>query len=644
METEHLTKKGVLNYAIYDCETTDVDRNFAQITQFAGIIHAVGGEEKSRIDIRCKMPAHVVPSPHALLVTKVSPDQLSDGLPPQEFAWRVANFFEDARTTDDGQKRLERVGADGSVQRIPAKAMAMGHNSLNADDPWIRQLLYQNMFANPYVTNTQGVMRTDSLNTARAAAIFSPETFATGTYPETGKKSFKLGDLAKANDVVVRDGKVFNADDAHDALYDIEGTRGTYFKMADVASAVVTQMEQNADPSALIAFLRGTRSGFDDQRPVISYGRAIRGNTEAQMGVLVDNDSQYGNRRRAVIYNLANDPRELLDKTEDEILEIMRKQDPWSEENREKDYQGPESAPMFERIALNKTPMVMPAELGMRVGASRGLTMQELEERKKVIENNPDLRDRIMKAAVRAAGEWPEPADPQPEDDIFYGMGQDKTREELAGERKTRSLLKEFQPKRWEFDRSDVDGWRDFLAKQGWSPERIDGQGSQQKAINVLWERRAEIVQEFSERNRNGEPACGRYAFFGTQALYYNRPDLLNDQQTKIMEAHVASRVNGPEDARYMTVPRALKALEEIKKNPEEYEKFVGDDPDKKRILDQLEGYYRGLAKEWPLTQERRQIMGLDQVTKAEEAPAVEPDEKPTVGRRAKVKQPAAVG
>ena len=77
-------------YVFYDTETTGVSTAFSQILQFAAIKTDDELKEIERFDVRCRLLPHVVPSPGALLVTKITPEQLVDKSLPSHYEAVVA--------------------------------------------------------------------------------------------------------------------------------------------------------------------------------------------------------------------------------------------------------------------------------------------------------------------------------------------------------------------------------------------------------------------------------------------------------------------------------------------------------------------------------------------------------------------------
>ena len=67
-----------MDFVFYDLETTGLSPAFDQPLQFAAIRTDENFVEKDRVNIRCQLAPHILPSPQALVVTKVTPGQLTD--------------------------------------------------------------------------------------------------------------------------------------------------------------------------------------------------------------------------------------------------------------------------------------------------------------------------------------------------------------------------------------------------------------------------------------------------------------------------------------------------------------------------------------------------------------------------------------
>ena len=183
-----------INFVFYDFETTGTHTAFDQPLQFAAIATDGNLKELERIDVRCQLAPHVLPSPVAMNVTGVKPEQLLDKNFP--------NYFEFAQTI---QALTEKW----------APACWLGYNTIAFDEKVLRQMFYQNLQPNIYATQLFGNVRQDLMKMIFAVYADAPEILK---WPvgDNGKISFKLDRLAPING--------FSHENAHDALNDVEAT------------------------------------------------------------------------------------------------------------------------------------------------------------------------------------------------------------------------------------------------------------------------------------------------------------------------------------------------------------------------------------------------------------------------------------
>ncbi|MDB5709852.1 MAG: hypothetical protein JWL96_1922 [Sphingomonas bacterium] len=182
-----------MGFVFYDTETTGTHTSFDQILQFAAIKTDDDLKEIDRFEIRCRLMPHIVPSPGALCVTRMSIDQIIDPALPSHY---------------------EMICQIRGRLAAWSPSIFAGWNTLSFDEHLLRQALYQSLHP-PYLTNTGGNSRIDILKIAQAAAILAPGAIIV---PEgdKGKPTFKLDRLAPANG--------FDHSNAHDALADVEAT------------------------------------------------------------------------------------------------------------------------------------------------------------------------------------------------------------------------------------------------------------------------------------------------------------------------------------------------------------------------------------------------------------------------------------
>lgn len=178
-------------FFFYDLETSGLNPREARVMQFAGIrtdfeLNQVG----EPYNILVKLNDDVLPSPEALMVTGITPQQtISDGISEAEFAKILAN---EVFTPD---------------------TIAVGFNNIRFDDEFIRHLFWRN-FYDPYEWSWKdGRSRWDLLDVVRMTRALRPDGI---DWPldEKGVATNRLELITKENGI--------DHAKAHDALSDVE--------------------------------------------------------------------------------------------------------------------------------------------------------------------------------------------------------------------------------------------------------------------------------------------------------------------------------------------------------------------------------------------------------------------------------------
>lgn len=250
-----MLERGILFNAYYDTEATDLDKRFAEITQFGGVITDVAGNILHIADIRGKPSEYGVISPYAWLVQRMRAEDLEAGLPQYLLAGRIMQFFRwasDLHEAPYAQQLIERcrpgvysngndtrdiyfsyplLNDDGTVDwdclRIHdnmkkfylkqasgvwvkklISAQATGYNNVHADDQWLWTLLHMAAVDNIFITHLpkSGKYRLDMLRVVESAVMAGPKGEngvqpGQAVHPETKQitPSFRLGDVLAAN-------------------------------------------------------------------------------------------------------------------------------------------------------------------------------------------------------------------------------------------------------------------------------------------------------------------------------------------------------------------------------------------------------------------------------------------------------------
>jgi exodeoxyribonuclease-1 len=271
-----------MDFVFYDLETTGISTAFDQPLQFAAIRTDAEFNELERVNLRCRLAPHILPSPYALVVTGVTPEQLTDPSLPSllEFAHEIADL-------------TERW----------APAIWTGYNSIRFDEEMLRQTFYQNLLPNVFATQFHGNTRLDMITAVYATYMRAPTVLAWPT-KDTGEVTFKLDQLAPANG--------FTAHNAHDALGDVEATIHLARKIAAGNPALWAQLLAMAHKSEVQAKLES----FAPLDMIARYGRgAPQRFTGCFCGYAASNGTQ------AAFFDLdAADPADLFEASDEALF------------------------------------------------------------------------------------------------------------------------------------------------------------------------------------------------------------------------------------------------------------------------------------------------------------------------------------
>lgn len=332
-----------MSFVFYDTETTGTNTAFDQILQFAAIRTDHDFKELDRFEIRCRLLPYVVPSPGAMRVTGVTVAQITDPALPSHYQMMRAI-----------KTKFEKW----------SPAVFIGHNSLGFDEHLLRQGLYQTLYA-PYLTNTNGNCRSDSLRIVQAVSLFAPNTLSVPV-DHKGRSTFKLDRLAPANG--------FNHSAAHDAMGDVEAMIHICRILAERESGLWSNFVRFAQKAAVLDFAMGedvfSLTDFYFSKPYSWIVSAIAPNP--------DNGSEL------LVYDLSIDPGELTLLTDDDLVERLAE--------RPKPVRG---------LRTNACPIVLSYDEMPDHLRSRAPNLAELRRRAASIKSDPAFSERLIAAYVR---------------------------------------------------------------------------------------------------------------------------------------------------------------------------------------------------------------------------------------------------
>jgi exodeoxyribonuclease I len=346
----------------YDTETTGTDTFFDQILQFAAIQTDEDLNVVDRFEMRCQLLPHVVPSPGALRVTRVSVSQLTDLKCPSHY---------------------QMVRAISAKLQSWSPALFLGWNSIQFDEHLIRQALYQTLHY-PYLTNSDGNSRSDVMRIVQACSLFAPHALTFPTAPN-GEKVFKLDHIAAANGFVHAK--------AHDAMGDVEATiflcRLLFQKAPDIWSAFMRFSKKATVVDYIQTETFFCMSDFFYGKPCSWVVTTIGQNQE--------NEAEW------YVYNLEVEP-ELLMPLSDPELAIRIGQLPKP----------------VRSLKSNAVPMLFAADEAPEVCKSRNYGSDEFQRRADILQADAPFRQRLISAFESRKG--PYPPSPHVEQQIYGGF------------------------------------------------------------------------------------------------------------------------------------------------------------------------------------------------------------------------------
>ncbi len=276
--------QGVMTDSLYwyDFETTGTDPARDRAIQFAGVRTDLKLNTVSEpVNVFCYPGNDTVPDPEAILVTGIQFSELRQkGMNEAAFSHAIHQEFATPSTC------------------------VVGFNNLRFDDEFIRNLFYRN-FHDPYAREWQNEnSRWDVIDMFRMAHALRPDGFE---WPknEEGVTTFRLEKLTQANDI--------GHESAHNAVSDV------------VATIEVTRKLKKAQPKLYdyLFSLRQKREVLNQLYPLgknaIVHVSAMYPAQQACLALVLPLCSHPTNQNGVICYDLARDPRDLIDLNAGEI-------------------------------------------------------------------------------------------------------------------------------------------------------------------------------------------------------------------------------------------------------------------------------------------------------------------------------------
>lgn len=336
----------------HDYETWGIHPAQDRPAQFAGVrtdaqLNVIG----KPVLLYCSPTPDYLPSVEACLVTGITPQEaLEKGMSEAAFIARI------------------------HAEMAQPNTCTVGYNSIRFDDEFTRNILFRN-FYDPYAREWQnGNSRWDLIDVARLCYALRPEGVQ---WPvrEDGAVSFKLEELTAANDI--------EHEGAHDALSDV------------YATIEFARLLRKAQPK-LFEYALGLRHKNTVQKlldvhkqvPVVHVSGRVHASRHCA-GFVMPLLSHPSNKNSVIVFDLYQDPSELLRLSAEEIRTLMF--------TRTEDLPEGVERPAVREVRVNRSPMVAPASVVDEHTAERlGWDLALFRERWRMLRNDPHLRGKLL--------------------------------------------------------------------------------------------------------------------------------------------------------------------------------------------------------------------------------------------------------
>ncbi len=372
-------------FFFYDLETSGFSPQNDRIMQFAGQrtdenLNRIG----EPINILVRLNDDVLPSPSALMVTKISPQKtVEEGYTEAEFSkMLVEEYF-----TPD--------------------TVIVGYNNVRFDDVHIQHLLWRNFYP-PYDWQWKdGRSRWDLLDVVRMIRALRPEGI---NWPfiineETGEKfaANKLELLTKENGIL--------HENAHDAMSDVDG-------LIDVARLLKEKQPQIFDYLFKIRSKNEVQKLVNLENPKPFVYTSGRFKVEFEKTTVAFPIAPAKNQN-VIVWDLRFSPEKFIDWSEDQILENITA----DFETRSSDDFEPIAAKILQ---YNKCPAVAPMGVLTEENQQRlKIDLAEIQKNLDILRKNPHFAENLRSAFERRSEVFQDKSSaekPAPEARLFEGF------------------------------------------------------------------------------------------------------------------------------------------------------------------------------------------------------------------------------
>ena len=398
-------------FFFYDLETSGLNQRYDRIMQFAGQrtdmeLNPIG----EPVNVLVKMTDDALPSPSAIMVTKITPQKtLEEGVSEAEFCRFVT----------------EEVFTPNTI--------AVGFNTVRFDDEFMRATLWRN-FYDPYEWEWKdGRSRWDILDVVRLTRALRPEGI---NWPvnEKGKATNRLELITKLNGL--------KHEHAHDALSDVYATIAVAKLISDKQPKIFDFLYTMRDKREIKRMIN-----LDTKKPfVYASGRYSSDTNKTTVAVPLT----AGRNGNILVYDLRYNLEELLSSAGPAAAfspAVAKAPSGVPQAASPAETNKPSSFfPIVKELCYNKCPAVAP--LGVLESANGwekiGLTLEQVQKNLNTLMAHPEFAEQ-MRTKWENQAEFP-PAE-EPEVAIYDGFLNDRDRIKVAAVRNADAdKLADFHP------------------------------------------------------------------------------------------------------------------------------------------------------------------------------------------------------
>lgn len=342
---------------IYDQETSGLDHFFGQIFQLGTTVTDDDFNIVKEYNLRSRRQPWVIPSPSAMLITKIDPSMIEEG----ESAFEMMRQFNDI------------------IRAEPSPLRTYGYNIMHFDDPGLRIAFDQNLLQSRLTSHkeegAERNARIDILVMLQALNVHNSSAINLETKNRNGSPAMRLGVVCRQNGIDLSE------DAAHEALADNHGTIGVAKLIKDRAIGLWDHMMGMTTQEGADAFL--------SNETVLSHTEYNFGKSKTRTVAPLGHNA--GNAAEAVAFDLSFDPEKFASLSVEDLAKKMAQK----------------RANPFVFVKTDSMPILLP--VSMVEDASRpNIDDADLNARASALVGNEELRTKIAQAAaIRAQAAEP---------------------------------------------------------------------------------------------------------------------------------------------------------------------------------------------------------------------------------------------